>query len=148
MLTQKNRLRRAYFGCFDYKVSPTPEVITPLDALLQSNYRLQINVLLLRPGYPNPTGFTFPCCRLQYLTLSKPFGPIKSILVRFPAFQITSSQIYFWWSRGELNPRPTCLLSKGITTILLTYHYNMLSTNNGLHKACVGLRRAYHSLSL
>lgn len=35
-------------------------------------YRLQIIVLLFRPGDPNPTAVALPSCRLHYLTLSKP----------------------------------------------------------------------------
>jgi len=30
-------------------------------------------------------------------------------------------QICFWWTRWESNPRPECLYSKGITTILLFF---------------------------
>ena len=49
-------------------------------------------------------------------------GPIKSILASLGALAVTHggvlTQEYFWWSRGELNPRPTCLRFEGITTIL------------------------------
>jgi hypothetical protein len=33
---------------------------------------LHLHFLLLRPSFPCPTVFALPCCRLYYLTLSKP----------------------------------------------------------------------------
>jgi len=91
-------------------------------------HRLRLLYLLLRPSFPNPTGFAFPCCRLYYLTLSKPSHPHHKSTNRntptttaTPIASLDRSSfilISLWWRWRESNPRPTCLRFEGITTIL------------------------------
>ena len=81
-------------------------------------YRLHLRILLLRPGYPNPTGSAFPCCRLYYLPLSKPSHPHQeSSSDRNTRAHVRGVKL-FWWRWAESNRRPEVLRFEGITTIL------------------------------
>jgi len=53
-------------GLFGYKAFSCPAEVTLLGEHLRSNRRLRLFYLLLRPGIPNPTVFTLPCCPLCY----------------------------------------------------------------------------------
>lgn len=50
-------------------------------------------------------------------------------------------QICFWWTRWESNPRPECLYSKGITTILLFFVLGY----RGFIKPLVPHNKAHHT---
>ena len=57
---------------------------------MRSCFHLQLLFLLLRPSYPNPTGFTFPCCPLCYsLPCRIYFRPFKKIFPSVKCFEIT-----------------------------------------------------------
>jgi hypothetical protein len=79
---------------------------------MRTFHRLHLSSLLLRPGYPNPTGFTFPCCPLCYsLPCRNLVTPIKSTLKSESTDSVTVSlgtQTHrcFWWRWGESNSRP------------------------------------------
>jgi hypothetical protein len=51
---------------------------------------LHLHVLLLQPGFPSPTVSALPCCRLYYLTLSKPGQAHRNILESDQCRLITS----------------------------------------------------------
>ena len=64
-------------------------------------------------------GHRLPCCRLYYLTLSKPIqAHQKYIATCVFASRILGLSIYFWWTCRGSNPGPECLHFEGITTIL------------------------------
>lgn len=42
---------------------------------MRTFHRLHLSSLLLRPGYPNPTGFAFPCCPLCYSLPCRNYAP-------------------------------------------------------------------------
>jgi hypothetical protein len=96
-----------------------------LKQLLRLYLLLHLQVLLLRLSLPCPTVFALPCCRLRYLTLSKPGQAHhkkiknKTPTIKNPTSALCSSiLISLWWTWRESNPRPTCLRFEGITTIL------------------------------
>ena len=68
--------------------------------------RLRLRFLLLRPSFPNPMGFTFPCCRLRYLALSKPSHPHQKYIATVSMFATDNSVRQYTFGGGGENRTP------------------------------------------